>query len=312
MEGRTIALFTAGLLGLAAGCTHTSALRRSDGSQVAVDENGALKHKASTYCAFGDMLGTAAFAPDKTPDERRQAREEAKLSYLKAIETDPKYVPAYLSLARIQQASEEYAAAVETFGKAIQLAPANGALWNDLGLCQGRMKLWDDAATSLKKACELSPGDRTYFSALGYTLGRAGRTEEALAVLVQVHGEAKAHFDLARLLRHMNQLPMAKQLAATAVEKDPNLPGAKELVAELNGQSSAPEVKQAAYKQPAPPPQAPTAPTIIQASTAARVPEETSSPVVTTSASVSANNGDMTASKPIKMPPLPVLNVRPK
>ncbi|MFO0846186.1 MAG: hypothetical protein U0797_28050 [Gemmataceae bacterium] len=159
-------LFTAGLLGFAAGCTHTSPLSRPDpAAKVAVDESGALKHKAPTYCAFGDMLATAAFAPDKTPDEKRQAREEAKLSYQKAIETEPKHVAAYVSLARIQQAGEEYAAAVETYGKAIQLAPTNGALWYDLGLCQGRMKQWEDAAASLRKACELSTGDRTHEAA---------------------------------------------------------------------------------------------------------------------------------------------------
>lgn len=311
MDGRTIALFTAGLLGFAAGCTHTSPLSRPDpAAKVAVDESGALKHKAPTYCAFGDMLATAAFAPDKTPDEKRQAREEAKLSYQKAIETDPKHVAAYVSLARIQQTGEEYAAAVETYGKAIQLAPTNGALWYDLGLCQGRMKQWEDAAASLRKACELNTGDRTYFSALGYTLGRAGRVEEALAVLVQVHGEAKANYDLARMMRHMNQLPVAKQLAAVAVEKDPDLPGAKELLAELNGQAKPNVVSQAAYKA-APPAQAPTAPpTIIQASTAGHVAEETSPAI--TAASVSANNGEVTAGKPIKMPPLPVVNGRAK
>jgi tetratricopeptide (TPR) repeat protein len=318
MDGRTLALMTAGLLGFAAGCTHTSPLRRNEPptmatAQLEFDEKGALKHKAPTFCAFGDMLATAAFAPDKTPDQRRLAREEAKLSYFKAIETDPKYVPAYISLARVQQAGEEYAAAVETFGKAIQLSPTNATLWYDLGLCQCRMKQWAESVTSLQKACELSPGHRPYLGTLGYTLGRAGRVQEALAVLVQVHGEAKAHYDLARLMRHMDQIPVAKQLAAAALAKDPNLPGAKEFVAELHGQVKPAAVQQAVYKKPAAPApvSAAPAPTIIQATTTARMPGEVS-PVVTTAASVSANEGEGPVGKPIRMPPLPVINARKK
>lgn len=320
MDGRTFALMTAGLIGITAGCTHSSAMRRTEPtptmtSQVAIDESGALKHKAPTFCAFGDMLATAAFAEDKTPEERRQAREEAKLAYLKAIETDPKHVGAHVSLARMQQAGEEYAAAVDTFGKAIQLAPTNGTLWYDLGLCQCRMKQWAESVPSLQKACELTPGNRSYMGTLGYTLGRAGQVPEALAVLAQVHGEAKANYDLARLMRHMNQLPTAKQLAAAAVAKDPNLPGAKQLVAELNGQATpapAPAaVHAASYTKPAEPTKAAPAPTIIQATTTARMGgEPETSPVVTAAATVSANQGEVLVGKPIKMPPLPVTNTR--
>jgi tetratricopeptide (TPR) repeat protein len=315
MDGRTLALMTAGLLGLTAGCTHTSPLRRGEPApppapKPEYDQAGNLKHKAPTYCAFGDMIAGAASAEDKTPEQRRAAREESKLAYRKAIETDPKYLPAYVSLARVQQAGEEYPAAIETFGQAIQLAPTNAALWYDLALCQARMKRWAESVTSLQKACELAPENRGYVGTLGYTLGRAGRVPEALSVLARIHGEAKANYDLARLMRHMNQIPVAKQLAAAALAKDPNLPGAKQLVAELNGQpvnppAPAPAVHQTAHVEPAEPESPPAAPTVIQATTAKRLVED-SSDVVTAGATVSANQGEVLVGKPVKMPPLPV------
>ncbi len=309
MKGHTFALLILGLLVWTSGCTHTKSVQKPQfGADPPTDASGAVLHKAPTYVAFGDMLATAAFAPDKTPEQKRLAREEAKLTYQRAIETDPKYLPAYVSMARIQHAGEEYAAAVQTFQQALQIAPTNANLWYDLGLCQCRMKQWNDSITSFRKACELNPGNRAYLTTLGYTLGRAGRLQESLEILTQVNGEAKANYDLARLMRHMNHPDMAKQLAAIALAKDPNLPGLREFIAELNGTAkSKARIHAVAYQTETSETSSneAEAPTIIQATTTAPLHEE-SGPVVTV-ASVSANHGEQVSSKPVRMPPLPVV-----
>jgi Flp pilus assembly protein TadD len=367
MDRRYLAFVLLGLMTAAAGCTHTGPAARTDTPSAPPSASGdgaAMVHKAPTYVAFADMVASAAFLPDKTPHQRQVARDEARLGYLKAIETDPKHLPAYVALARLQQASQDYAGAAATYSGALTVAPTDPGLWYDLGLCQGRQKQWANSVTSLRKACELTPGNKVYLTTLGYTLGRAGKLQESLTVLTQAQGEAKAHYDLARLLQHMNQPELARRLAATALAKDPNLPGAGELLQELNNPGPpaaqptayapaptpppqppapapapqayapapapaprvAPDAPQAiqtvAYTpapqvtpevvgpQPvaeapapeAPAPEAPAAtagPTIIQATTAA--------PIGAEPASVTANQGEAPAGKPIRMPPLPVL-----
>src|SRR5262249_28513419 len=155
------------------------------------------------------------------------------------------------ALARLQQSGQDYAGAAATYGNALALAPTDAGLWYDLGLCQCRQKSWAASVASLRKACELSPGNRAYLTTLGYTLGRAGKLQDSLTVLTQAEGEAKAHYDLARLLKHMNQPELAKRLATTAVAKDPNLPGARELLQEL----SSPAARQAVQTAYTPAPQ---------------------------------------------------------
>jgi hypothetical protein len=119
---------------------------------------------------------------------------------------------------------------------------------------------------------------------LGFTLARAGRFDEGFALLSRYNGEARAHYDLARMLRHMNQPQPARRHAALAVEKDPSLAEARSLLAELDGKAPPPSkpVKTAGYTAPAPVTRAPEG-----------VPAE----------------GSETTPRPIRLPPLPVVPI---
>lgn len=316
MAGRYLGSLFVGIALVATGCTRTLPGLQPDKGTAAgtAAKQESVTHSASTYTAFGDMIAPAAVAQDKTAQQRQAAREEARLSYLKAIEVDPKYLPAHLALARLLEKTQDHAGAVATFNKALELAPENAAVWHELGLCHARQKNWNDSLSCLQKACELNPGNATYQTTLGYTLGRAGRVQEALPLLTQALGEARAHFDLARLMRHMNQPEMARNLAAVAMSKDPNLPGLHQFLQELNSparqQAPAtlpPTIQQAAYTPQTTEPQPPQPlPTIIQ-SPAAPVIELTSSalPSPTTVPLPVIENEDP-ARKAMRMPPLPV------
>jgi hypothetical protein len=74
---------------------------------------------------------------------------------------------------------------------------------------------------------------------LGFVLARAGRYDEGFAVLCRHNSEAQAHYDLARMLKYMNQPELARARALLALEKDPSLAVAKTFLAELDSPPAA-------------------------------------------------------------------------
>jgi hypothetical protein len=132
----------------------------------------------------------------------------------------------------------------------------------------------------VQKACELNPGNKVYMKTLGYALARAGRFQESLGILVRIDGEAKAHYDLARMMKHLNEPESAKQLALMALSKDANLQGPREMLAEMETPTQQPGAVQTVSYQ------------------------EVQPPVATTTPVPAVQEGT-----PVRMPPLPVISV---
>jgi tetratricopeptide (TPR) repeat protein len=232
MDCRKSLLLALGLLAGAAGCS--SLLPTQPAATEAAHAGEQKSHKPATYVAFGDYRATAAFTKGADPAAQQQFREDARNAYLKAIEVDPKHLPAYLSLARLQQQCEDHAGAAATCEKAVQIAPDNAGLWFELGMCQCRAKNWPAAVLALRRANELEPANRQYTTTLGFTLARAGMYSDSFFVLARQFGEAKAHSDLARMLHHLNQPALAREQAALALAKDPSESAARTLLAALD------------------------------------------------------------------------------
>jgi tetratricopeptide (TPR) repeat protein len=240
MDCRKPLVLVMGLLVGVGGCTYSlSELRVSAGLGKKDKEEVVLK--PSTYVAFAEFREKAALTKEVSDAQRQQLREEARLSYLKALEADAKYLPAYTGLARLQQTTGDHAGAVETYHKALDIEPRDAGLWFELGMCHCRQKDWPGALENLGKAVELDPANRQYLTVCGYTLARAGKWEEALAMLTRVNGEARAHYDLARMLRHTNQPAKARAHAQAALTWDPNFREAQALLDELDGKAPRPQ-----------------------------------------------------------------------
>jgi tetratricopeptide (TPR) repeat protein len=174
---------------------------------------------------------------------QQQLLEEARAAYLKAIECDPKYVPAYLALARLHQRCGDSSSAQAVFEQALKADPRDPRLWFEVGMCQGRADDWNSAVLAFQNSCDLDPANRQYSTTLGFSLARIGRYEEGFVALARHNGEARAHYDLARLLLHQQQLPGARQQASLATQLDPSLSAARDLLAlveqKLGGQQAA-------------------------------------------------------------------------
>ena len=286
MDCRKALLFFVGFLVPLSGCTLRPANEiRQDGGEAGVEE---VIKKPETFVAFSDYRAAAAFAAETPPEAQAVYREDARRGYLKAIEIEPKHVPAYLALARLQQATKDMTAALATYKKALEVTTKDATIWYELGMCQARQKQFDEAATSLQKACELRPDDKKCQETMGYTLARAGRWAESLTTLSAVVGEARAHFYLGRMLKHMNQPEEARQYIVAALSRDPELPGARELLDSL-GDAPAPDAAQTPTG-PTPPAPLPTnriAPKTVAGTPAAGAP----------------------APRGIRLPPRPVLSM---
>jgi tetratricopeptide (TPR) repeat protein len=281
MDCRKTLLLALGLLAPVGGCTYPfTALSVKNSESAKVAEEGG--HKAPTYLAFGDFRAASGFAKEHSPAQQKQFREDAKQAYLKAIEIDAKFLPAYVALARLLQGCDDYPGAVAVLERALQVNSQDPSLWNELGMCQCRAKNWGPAIESLRKASLIDPNNRQYGTTLGFALARAGRYDESYAALRRCSGEAKAHADLARMLRHLGQNELARRHATIAAYKDPSQKEARALLDELNGKAPAGQrgaIQTAGYNRPA-------------------------------TATPGAEPGQVgTTSRPIRIPPLPVISI---
>src|SRR5262245_35465087 len=142
--------------------------------------------KPATLVAYATLKEQSASEPTQSEGARERLREEARQAYLRALEMDPKFVPAQVGLANWYDTVGNHAKALATYQQALKLTAKDKTVWYQLGMCHARHKEWDAAITNLRKANELDPDDRQCAKTLGLCLARAGRQDESLACLEKV------------------------------------------------------------------------------------------------------------------------------
>jgi tetratricopeptide (TPR) repeat protein len=190
--------------------------------------------KASTCVAFGNYHLEAAAEPATQPAQREQMYEYARKAYLQAIALDSQCLEAYLGLARTYERLDDYDRAFAAYRQGIKAMPKDATLPYELGLCQARHRELEPALASLKTAADLEPDNRKYMQAYAYALARVGRYDESFAAFRSVVGEARAHYNLARMLQHNHQELACRQHLQQALQADPDLAPARALLVELN------------------------------------------------------------------------------
>jgi tetratricopeptide (TPR) repeat protein len=244
MDGRLKAVLAGGLVA-AVGCSSTpkqlsdvakAPVEMPKASQVAnapppqPAEPPRTTLKPQTYIAMGALTEQAAQEQERPQAERDGFRQQARQSYQKALEVDPKFAPAYVALGASYLAEGDREHAQAMFKKATDLAPKDAALWSELGAVQAKGKDWQSAIASFQRAAELEPGSKSIETRLGFTLARAGRYEEALNVLVRVMSEAEARYNVARMMIHNNETTAANVQLQLALKSDPGFEVARQLL----------------------------------------------------------------------------------
>jgi tetratricopeptide (TPR) repeat protein len=199
--------------------------------------------QASTCVAFGDFHLKAAAGEGHTAIQKDQILDQARKAYQQALKLDPKCVPAYRGLARTYEQIGDHDRVVATYQSGLKANAAEPTLWFELGMYHARKKQWQPAVENLKKASELDSENRSYGDMLAYTLARAGRYDESYECFKKTVGEARAHYNVARMLCHVKENELAREHLKLALKANPDLAPARQVLAELDaGAQSKPTV----------------------------------------------------------------------
>jgi predicted Zn-dependent protease len=252
--------------------------------------------------SWGDFKAGEACAPEIPPERQQQIRDAARQDYERALKTDPKNVPAYQGLARLDTALRNHARAIETYQIALKIAPNNGALWYEMGMSHNYLRNWEPALECLSRAAQLDPANRYYNNTLGIVLAQTGHYQDSLNCFVRASGEAMGYLRLGQTLQRLQQPELSRQYMEVAFQKDPSLATTMAMRLEEKGTPNSP-IQRTSYQ----------APSVPQPSAAP------SAPAAYTGAMPRIIHVDMTethvpassepASQPFVVPPPPTVNL---
>lgn len=149
--------------------------------------------------------------------------QEAIEPYSKAIELDPKYVPAYLGRGIVYLGLNKFKKALADCGKAIELDPNFELSYCSRGLVYYRMREFERAMIDYNKAIELDPNEARTHDNLAYLLYDLDRVEEAVEhweKAVGLESSADQHAGLGLGLWRMGEKDRAVQEYCKALELD--------------------------------------------------------------------------------------------
>lgn len=156
-------------------------------------------------------------------------------NYTKALELEPKNQSALLSTARLYQRQNQTSQAIVFFQKAVNAKPNDAAAYNELGLAQAKAGNLAEGESNLQKAIAIEPTKITYRNSLAGLMVDSGRSDEAVKQLSQVQSPALANYSVGYMYATRQNIAAAQQHLQTALQIDPNLQQARDLMARLGG-----------------------------------------------------------------------------
>jgi Tfp pilus assembly protein PilF len=170
----------------------------------------------------------------RDPADRSMRYQKARMTYEQALSLDPASRAAQAGVARVYSKEGNQAKAIELFKAAIEASPADPELWHDLSMCFARQRQWDESIACMQRAAQINPANLNYSNNYGWLLARAGRYQESFDHFCRTLGEARAHYNLARMADHLGNRELCKQYLEAALRVDPQLPEARQMLASLN------------------------------------------------------------------------------
>ena len=235
-------IVSAALLSSSLGCTQTQKMIKPDAlppnaKVVKAEDQPKITPPADTCVAFANLRLHAAMDGSAQGESREEALSQARKLYDQALKSDPKCLDAYKGLAQLEQARGNYEGALDYYHKALAINPKGASLWYELGVCQARHANWPAAVESLQQASNLEPSNRTYVKNLGFSFAKNGRYDDSLACFMRIMDEGQARYNLARLLHYEKQDDLSRIQIQMALQANPKLAAAQNLLAQMNGGS---------------------------------------------------------------------------
>ena len=156
---------------------------------------------------------------------------DAAEQYVAALKLKPDYLPALLGYARLleRQGRTDLAVALYQRAASVKAAPDEIApAYNNLGLCLSRAGRSDEALAAMIEAVKLAPKNPLYRNNIAALLVNCNRRGEAFGHLMAVHGEAAAYYNMGYLLYKNGHVQAAYQHFAMALRADSSLAQARQ------------------------------------------------------------------------------------
>jgi tetratricopeptide (TPR) repeat protein len=159
--------------------------------------------------------------------------------YRKALAVAPADLTLLVHYARMHDRAGNFDLAEESYRRAIAAHPAEAAAYNDLALCLARRNRLTESADCLRKAVHLQGESVLYRNNLATVLAELGKNDEALTHLVAAHGPAVGNYNLGYLLHKSGKSQEAAECLRQALQLDPRLAPANQLLATISGAGAA-------------------------------------------------------------------------
>lgn len=188
-----------------------------------VEDTGPEKASAQLHLAYGHL------------QEQRGDAAAARVSYLKAIETDSKCVDAHVGLARLDLGVGRQKDAEKHLFDALKEVPDSPFALAALGQFHGDQGNWGQALDYYKQAMNVARDDKRYAFQYAVALAKSGQVEESRVFFTRSVGDAAGHHNIAVILQEQGDLDGAAIEAQLALTKDPQLTASRELLASITG-----------------------------------------------------------------------------
>jgi len=166
--------------------------------------------------------------------------DEAEEHFRKALAHSPDYLPTLLAFAELKDRLGDTQQAAAYYQQAANQHPDQPSVYNNWGSFYARHRQLDNAVTAISRAVQLRPREAKYRNNLAVILVEAGRPAEALVHLRAVHSGAVAHYNLGYLLYRKGQHQAAAGLFSRALQFDPSMAPARQMLSRLQGPPSPP------------------------------------------------------------------------
>lgn len=160
----------------------------------------------------------------------------AEAQYKKALEKDPKYLPAIAGLAQVYQQMGRSGQAQELYRQAIAANPREASLHNDLAVSYLQEGRAAEAIQEFEKAIAIDPRNQLYRNNIARPLLGLERNADAYSHLSSVYEPAVAFYNMGYLLHEKGDRSGALMHFRKALEIKPDFAEAKQWCASLEGQ----------------------------------------------------------------------------
>lgn len=164
---------------------------------------------------------------------------KAEEAYNKALDVEPNNMAAILGSARLATRQKNSAKAIEMYQRAEKVDSKNTAIYTELAQVYSDQNNSAQAKEQLQKAVNLEPDNRSHRQKLAGILVDQGQATQALQEMQAVETPAMANYQMAYLYASRKNVPVAQQYLQTALQIDPSLKPARDLMGTLQNSAFA-------------------------------------------------------------------------